>query len=54
MKLELDMSTKGFWIVFRYGSEDSIVTLTGKIVTLQKSTNVIRNVLAYHIKYCYS
>jgi len=43
MKLELDMSTKGFWIVFRYGSEDSIVTLTGKIVTLQKSTNVIRN-----------
>ena len=46
MELELDMSTKGFGIVFRCGSEESIVTLTGKIVTLQKCTNIIRiNVL---------
>jgi len=52
MKLELDMSTKGFRIVLRYGREESIVTLTSKIVTLQKSANIIRfDVLAYHIKY---
>jgi hypothetical protein len=51
MKLELDMSTKGFSIVFRYGSEESIVNLTGNI----KPANVIRtDVLAYHIKYSYS
>lgn len=55
MKLELDMSTKGFRIVFRNGSEESIVILTSKIVTLQKSTNVIRiDLLAYHTKYSYS
>jgi hypothetical protein len=55
MKLELDMSAKGFRIVFRNGSEESIVTLTGKIVTLQKSTNIIKiDLLAYHTEYSYS
>jgi hypothetical protein len=48
MKVELDMSTKGFRIIFRCDSGEGIVTFPGKSVKFQKSNAVIRMDVSVH------